>query len=72
MPLLQNQRRYIVYYDCPDLGKTRTYSVWAVTASVAIARTIGFIEDERHHRPDEIYYLIPRVKRFGKADYDII
>ena len=71
-PLLQNQRRYVVYFDCPETGITKTYAVWAVTAAVATARTTLYIKDERHHKSDEAYYLLPRIDRSGKADYEII
>lgn len=71
LPLLSNNKRYIVTYDCPELGKVRTYSVWAATASIATARVTQFIDEEKHHKSDEVYYLIPRIKRFGKTNYDI-
>ena len=68
--LLRTIYRYVVTYQDSETGDTKTFSVEAATASIATARTISYIEDNKLHEGDFGYTLIPRVSK-QKTDYEI-
>lgn len=71
MPLLSYHRRFVVYYDDPESGRVITFGTWAALASIATARTIQFIEENKLHKSDGPYYLIPRIDKKKIVNYEI-
>lgn len=70
--LLRLLHRYVVaYQDEADERTVKTFAVVCASASIATARTIGFIDNNRLHQGEEGYSLIPRIDNTKKTDYFI-
>lgn len=68
--LLRNNYRYIIYYD-DDNGTRKTFSTWAPLASIAVARTVGWIDANKPEWASDPYYLLPRIDRKKQVNFEI-
>ena len=69
-PNLLRHSRFVVTYEDNQSGKIKTFAVWAALASIAIARTVNFIDFNKLHTGESGYTLLPRVSK-AEANYII-
>ena len=70
LPLLTFQKRFVIYYEDEESKRIITFGTWAALASIAVARTVQFIDENKLHKSDNPYYLIPRIDRTKKVNYE--
>lgn len=71
LPLLSSLKRYVVYYEDEETMRVITFGTWAAMAYIATARAIAFIEENKLHKSEGPYYLIPRIDKKKIVNYDI-
>lgn len=70
-PTLKTRYRYVVTYHRESDNKVVRYGTKAATPTEATARVIEYIRANDHHPYEEPYYLIPRVDKTTKVNYEI-
>ena len=70
-PNLLRHSRFVVTYEDDETGNVKTFSVWAALASIAVSRTVLYIEENKLHEGELSYTLLPTISK-EKTDYEII
>ena len=69
-PILRNQYRYVIHYE-DDVGNHKTFATWAMLASIATSRTIGWIDEHSPEWVNDPYYLTVSIDRVKQVNYEI-